>query len=163
DMEHYEAKDLTLQLFRELVGEPALDGLEAGVVVQAYLKDSYDDLADVIAWSSGRHTPVSVRLVKGAYWDTETVVARAEGWPVPGMAYLVRRRLENTSNESFVRHRFAEGRELDELLAPPVVDDLPRREPPAPRATTDPAAPGPYEHEPVAEWRRAEARAAFGA
>ena len=29
---------------------------------------------------------------------------------VPGMAYLVRRLLENTSNESFVRHHFAEGR-----------------------------------------------------
>ena len=41
---------------------------------------------------------------------------------VPGMAYLVRRLLENTSNESFVRHRFAEGRDLDELLAPPAVD-----------------------------------------
>ncbi|TML60203.1 MAG: L-glutamate gamma-semialdehyde dehydrogenase, partial [Actinobacteria bacterium] len=83
DMEHYDVKDLTLQLFRELVSEPALDGLEAGVVVQAYLKDSYDDLADVVAWSAGRRTPVSVRLVKGAYWDTETVVAQAEGWPVP--------------------------------------------------------------------------------
>jgi hypothetical protein len=33
------------------------------------------------------------------------------------MAYLVRRLLENTSNESFVRHRFAEGRALDELVA----------------------------------------------
>src|SRR5438094_4298558 len=73
DMEHYDVKDLTLQLFRELVSEPALDGLEAGVVVQAYLKDSYDDLADVVAWSEGRRTPLSVRLVKGAYWDTETV------------------------------------------------------------------------------------------
>ena len=41
---------------------------------------------------------------------------------VPGMAYLVRRLLENTSNESFVRRRFAEGRDLDELLAPPAVD-----------------------------------------
>ena len=36
---------------------------------------------------------------------------------VPGMAYLVRRLLENTSNESFVRHRFAEGKDLDGLLA----------------------------------------------
>ncbi len=38
---------------------------------------------------------------------------------VPGMAYLVRRLLENTSNESFVRHRFAEGRALAELVAAP--------------------------------------------
>src|SRR5207248_3561876 len=44
---------------------------------------------------------------------------------VPGMAYLVRRLLENTSNESFVRHRFAEGRALDELLIPPNVEHLP--------------------------------------
>jgi delta 1-pyrroline-5-carboxylate dehydrogenase len=33
------------------------------------------------------------------------------------MAYLVRRLLENTSNESFIRHRFAEGLDLDALLA----------------------------------------------
>ena len=42
---------------------------------------------------------------------------------VLGMAYLVRRLLENTSNESFVRHRFAEGRALDDLLVPPKVDE----------------------------------------
>src|SRR6202011_5408538 len=43
---------------------------------------------------------------------------------VPGMAYLVRRLLENTSNESFVRHRYADGRTLDDLLAPPPVAEL---------------------------------------
>src|SRR3979411_2840041 len=40
---------------------------------------------------------------------------------IPGMAYLVRRLLENTSNESFLRQRFAEGEQLDHLLAPPEV------------------------------------------
>src|SRR5437588_7154258 len=83
DMEHYDSKDLTLQLFRELLGEAEFADLEAGAVIQAYLKDSFDDLADLIAWSSGRSRPITVRLVKGAYWDTETVLARAEGWPVP--------------------------------------------------------------------------------
>src|SRR5581483_3849903 len=63
DMEHYDSKDVTLRLFRELLGE--------------------DDLADLVAFSSQRRTPITVRLVKGAYWDTETVVAQAEGWPVP--------------------------------------------------------------------------------
>lgn len=194
DMEQYDVKDLTLQLFRELVDEPELAGLEAGIVIQAYLKDAIHDVADVIAWSAARERPVGVRLVKGAYWDGETILARAEGWPspvfehkdetdanyercarllhdhhgsvraafashnlrslayaitygrakgipdsgyeiqmlygmaepihaairrlglrlrvyapvgdlVPGMAYLVRRLLENTSNESFVRQR----------------------------------------------------------
>ena len=37
---------------------------------------------------------------------------------VPGMAYLVRRLLENTSNESFL-HEQASGRPLEELLAAP--------------------------------------------
>jgi RHH-type proline utilization regulon transcriptional repressor/proline dehydrogenase/delta 1-pyrroline-5-carboxylate dehydrogenase len=37
---------------------------------------------------------------------------------VAGMAYLVRRLLENTSNESFLHH-WREGTQLDELLAAP--------------------------------------------
>jgi RHH-type proline utilization regulon transcriptional repressor/proline dehydrogenase/delta 1-pyrroline-5-carboxylate dehydrogenase len=250
DMEHYDVKDLTLQLFRDLLDEPELSGLDAGVVIQAYLKDSYADLSDVISWSARRSRPVTVRLVKGAYWDAETITARAEGWPspvfadkaetdanfercvdllhdhhgevraafgthnlrslayavvaarargvpdhgyelqllygmaepvhaavrrlglrlrvyapvgelVPGMAYLVRRLLENTANESFVRQRFAEGRDLDELVRPPAVERLPDPDPPARRPPTDPLGPGPYEPEPHAEWRRAEVRTAF--
>src|SRR5207302_2102425 len=82
---------------------------------------------------------------------------------VPGMAYLVRRLLENTSNESFVRRRFKEGRELDALLAAPRVSELPSLDAPTRRPATDPASPGEYHHEPVAEWRRAGVRAAFAA
>ena len=262
DMEHYDAKDLTLELFRSLLDTPGLENLHAGVVIQAYLKDSRDDLADLVAWADRRAAgrgaaappvPVSVRLVKGAYWDSETIVAQAEGWSppvygrkaetdanyercvrllhdhhgtvraafashnlrsiayavayarangiadagyelqmlygmaepiqaairrlglrlriyapvgelVPGMAYLVRRLLENTSNESFVRHRFAEGRRLDELIAAPSVDHpLPAPGPPVRRPATDPAGPGPYHHEPPAEWRRHEVREAVRA
>jgi RHH-type proline utilization regulon transcriptional repressor/proline dehydrogenase/delta 1-pyrroline-5-carboxylate dehydrogenase len=83
DMEHYDVKDLTLQVFRELLSEAEFTELESGIVVQAYLKDSRDDLAEIIAWSAQRTGPITVRLVKGAYWDTETVEAKAEGWPVP--------------------------------------------------------------------------------
>src|SRR5262249_22641846 len=83
DMEHADAKDMTLQLFRDLLDEPGAASLEAGCVIQAYLKDSRADLADLVAWSSTRSRPISVRLVKGAYWDAETIHARAEGWPVP--------------------------------------------------------------------------------
>jgi RHH-type proline utilization regulon transcriptional repressor/proline dehydrogenase/delta 1-pyrroline-5-carboxylate dehydrogenase len=83
DMEHYAVKDLTLQLFRELLAEPELSDLDAGIVIQAYLKDSRDDLADLIAWSSQRVRPVGVRVVKGAYWDSETIEARYHDWPVP--------------------------------------------------------------------------------
>jgi RHH-type proline utilization regulon transcriptional repressor/proline dehydrogenase/delta 1-pyrroline-5-carboxylate dehydrogenase len=76
----------------------------------------------------------------------------------------VRRLLENTSNESFVRHRFAEGRDLDELLANPSTGDgLPGPTDGARRARTEPDAPGEYEPEPLAEWRRESVRAAFAA
>src|SRR5439155_4365962 len=38
---------------------------------------------------------------------------------VPGMAYLVRRLLENTSNESWLRAGFSDGADAKTLLAPP--------------------------------------------
>ena len=38
---------------------------------------------------------------------------------IPGMGYLVRRLLENTSNESFLRHTFFEGSEVEFLLKEP--------------------------------------------
>src|ERR671910_2679977 len=68
DMEHYDAKDLTLQLFRDLLSEDEFADMPAGIVVQAYLRDSRDDLADLVAWSARRGRPITVRLVKGAYW-----------------------------------------------------------------------------------------------
>ena len=78
------------------------------------------------------------------------------------MAYLVRRLLENTSNESFVRHRFAEGRALDELVAPPTVAEIPGpTQPPGRRAHGPAPTRPPYEPEPLREWRRGSARAAF--
>ena len=255
DTEHDDVKDLTFELLRAIGGEFP-DGPALGCVVQAYRKDSYADLRDLVAWAGGTlRTPLQVRLVKGAYWDYETIVARAEGWPVPvfeekaetdanyercarylvehagvvrpafaghnlrslayglaaaqaaglddgavelqllygmaepvhaalrrlgyrvrvyvpvgelvpGMAYLVRRLLENTSNESFLRHRFAEGRELRELIRPPKVaeGDLAEAEPEAaPAPPTDPADPGPFVNEPPAELRRPTPRARLAA
>lgn len=41
---------------------------------------------------------------------------------LPGMGYLVRRLLENTSNESFLRHTFFDDRDIDALLAAPRFD-----------------------------------------
>jgi RHH-type proline utilization regulon transcriptional repressor/proline dehydrogenase/delta 1-pyrroline-5-carboxylate dehydrogenase len=38
---------------------------------------------------------------------------------LPGMGYLVRRLLENTSNESFLRHTFFDAHEVTELLRAP--------------------------------------------
>jgi len=230
DMESYDVKDLTLELVRR-IGEAFPQGLHLGAVVQAYLKESYDDLRALVDWARGR-APLSIRLVKGAYWDYETINAAAHGWPspvyarkaetdanyercidllvanagavrpafashnirslayamtaartaglhdtaielqllygmaepvhaalrrmgmrvrayapvgelVPGMAYLVRRLLENTANESFLRHAYAEADDLEELIRPPHVSG----------EQTTQARTG-FANEPVSEFRR---------
>src|SRR5215471_14513483 len=84
DMEQYERKDLTLALFKEVLSMPAYAKLRhVGIVIQAYLRDAERDIVDLAAWAEKRGTPVWVRLVKGAYWDSETVLARQRGWPCP--------------------------------------------------------------------------------
>ncbi|MEA2146469.1 MAG: proline dehydrogenase, partial [Solirubrobacteraceae bacterium] len=210
DMESLDSREAVLELVLEILDEPEFrDGPSAGLVLQAYLRDSPDQLTEVLEWAqrSQRTPPLQVRLVKGAYWDHEFVEARQHGWPTPvfevkadsdrnfetltrrllgarpsvrvaiashnlrsvahaiavnrasgtadedlelqvlrglgddlqdalaagghrvrtyspigdlvaGMAYLVRRLLENTSNESFLL-RMSEGASLDELLAAP--------------------------------------------
>jgi RHH-type proline utilization regulon transcriptional repressor/proline dehydrogenase/delta 1-pyrroline-5-carboxylate dehydrogenase len=237
---------LTLELARRIGGAFG-DGLHLGAVLQAYLKDSFDDLRALIDWSREHlRVPLNVRLVKGAYWDYETIVAGAHGWPspvyahkaetdanyercmrllvenagtvrpafashnirtiaygmtaarakglhdtaielqllygmaepvhaalrkmgmrvrayapvgelVPGMAYLVRRLLENTANESFLRHAYAEADDLEALIRPPAANEqaLPLLTEPPPRPETNAADPSPFTNEPAAEFRRA--------
>lgn len=211
DMEQYELKELTLEVFTELLLEPEFKSYpHFGCVIQAYLRDSQRDVQRLIEFAKERSTPFTIRLVKGAYWDFETIHARQMGWPVPvftnkkesdanfeacaewmlkahpfirlaigshnirsiasilvsaerhgidpralevqmlygmadgfkrslvkqgirvreyapigelipGMAYLVRRLLENTSNESFLRSKFVENVDTKFLLQDPAV------------------------------------------
>lgn len=84
DMESYALKDLTLDIFCQILSEEEFrQTSDVGIVIQGYLRDSEADLRRLIAWSRERGTPVWVRLVKGAYWDYETTHARQVGWPVP--------------------------------------------------------------------------------
>jgi len=212
DMEQYSVKHLTLEVFQELMMEAEFRSYPFfGMVIQAYLRDSYSDIQDMIRFCEQRGTPLTVRLVKGAYWDYETIEAEQRRWPIPvytnkqesdanfeacselllanyrsiraafgshnvrsiaaaivaaekhnvpmngfeiqmlygmaepikkslvdmgfrvreyapvgelipGMAYLVRRLLENTSNESWLRGKFAEGASSEKLLRDPAVD-----------------------------------------
>ena len=91
DMEHYDVKDLTLQLFRDLLRSPASQGWMPASWCRPTCRDAYADLRELVTWSAGRPRPVTVRLVKGAYWDAETIAARANGWPVPVFAARSRR------------------------------------------------------------------------
>jgi proline dehydrogenase len=210
DMESLDSREAVLELVLDVLAESEFaDGPSAGIVVQAYLRDSPEQLETVLGWASAsaRTPPLQIRLVKGAYWDHELVQARQHGWPAPvfevkadcdrnfealtrrlmearpsvrvaiashnlrsvahaiavsrlhgghdrdlelqvlrglgdelqdalsrrgfrvrtycpvgdlvaGMAYLVRRLLENTSNESFL-HEQARGIPLERLLAAP--------------------------------------------
>ena len=209
DMEHYGLKELTLDLFKKLLSEPELrDYPHFGFVIQAYLRDSQADTEKMLDWARHHGRRFTIRLVKGAYWDFEKVVAAQKTWEipvylskpetdanyeritrlllenrdvvypafashnvrslahaaiyaqklgvkpgdyefqmlygmarpirralvklgyrvreycpvgelVPGMAYLVRRLLENTSNEGFLRAKFGTNTPMAELLSDP--------------------------------------------
>lgn len=244
DMEQYETKELTLALFRSILESPEFaDWNDAGVVIQAYLRDSLADTRALCAWSKGRGNRITVRLVKGAYWDYETIHAQQYGWTipvyqnkwetdanyeecakvlldhhecvstsiashnvrsmamamayaeslglppaalemqmlygmaepmkkglhkmgyrvrdylpvgelVPGMAYLVRRLLENTSQEGFLRAKFAEKVDPAILLKPPAASE---------KDVADPTPQSTFVNEHHADFAHAHQRASFAA
>ncbi len=84
DMEQYAYKDLTLAILKELLMEDEFrTRTDIGVTLQAYLRDSEDDLQGLVAWAKERGHPITVRLVKGAYWDQETIKSRQHNWENP--------------------------------------------------------------------------------
>lgn len=84
DMEQYDFKGIILRLFMEIaMEEPFRHWPGLGLALQAYLRETDEDLEQLIGWVEQRGTRVMVRLVRGAYWDQETVIARQQGWPVP--------------------------------------------------------------------------------
>jgi RHH-type proline utilization regulon transcriptional repressor/proline dehydrogenase/delta 1-pyrroline-5-carboxylate dehydrogenase len=86
DMESLDSREAVLDLVLEVLSEEEfLRGPSAGLVLQAYLRDSPQQVERVLEWasSSGRTPPLTVRLVKGAYWDHELVQASQHGWPTP--------------------------------------------------------------------------------
>ncbi len=84
DMEQYHYKDLTLAILQQVLLEAEFRRRsDIGVTLQAYLRDSYTDLKHLILWAKERGTPLTVRLVKGAYWDQETIKAVQRDWAQP--------------------------------------------------------------------------------
>ena len=243
DMEHLPARRFTLELFKRINDEPEFrDWPHKGIAYQAYMKDADRLLADLLDWARKSGQDFGIRLVKGAFWDEEVVLAnlnntpipvfirkaatdasyercartilenhrhvqlkcashnirtvafviecaRALGVPddrlefqmlngmaenlreawkkqslrlrlyspvgeiVPGMAYLVRRLLENTSSESFLRQSFVNGVDREAMLADPArlaresadpTDDGP--------SETNPGEPAPFSNEPPVTW-----------
>jgi RHH-type proline utilization regulon transcriptional repressor/proline dehydrogenase/delta 1-pyrroline-5-carboxylate dehydrogenase len=109
DMEQVDTRETTLDLVLGLLGEAEFaDGPSAGLVVQAYLRDSVEELKRLLAWSDAhpRATPLTVRLVKGAYWDHEVAVALQQGWQPP--VYVAK--AESDANFERLAKRLVEAR-----------------------------------------------------
>lgn len=209
DMEQYALKDLTLEIFRSVLAEEEFRKRpHAAIALQAYLRDAETDVRELIRWARRLKRRTGVRLVKGAYWDSEIAWAKQKGWPVPvylekaqtdasyerlsrlllenhdvidaafgshnlrslahaivtakmlglpsngyeiqmlygmaepvrqamiqygqrvrvylpvgdllpGMSYLIRRLMENTSNTSFLRQTYADRKDIASLIKPP--------------------------------------------
>ncbi len=84
DMEDSAMVSETLATFKQVLEQPEFrDYPHCGIVMQAYLRRSKNDLEELIAWTRKRGVPIAVRLVKGAYWDTETILAKQHSWPTP--------------------------------------------------------------------------------
>lgn len=85
DMEQFEYRDLTWELFTRTFarGERFGAWAGAGIVLQAYLRQAEEQAEAYVDFAYARGVPFQVRLVKGAYWDYETIVAEAAGWTPP--------------------------------------------------------------------------------
>ncbi len=86
DMEEYRDLDLTIAVFKAILDQPQLRGLEAGIVLQTYLPDALGAMQDLQQWASARvaagGAPIKVRVVKGANLAMEHVDAAMHDWPL---------------------------------------------------------------------------------
>lgn len=84
DMEEYRDLALTVAAFRAVLDEPEFRSFRAGIVLQAYLPDSFEALCELTEWAERRvadgGAPIKVRLVKGANLAMEHVEAELHGW-----------------------------------------------------------------------------------
>ena len=84
DMEEYRDLGLTMLVFKKLLSKPELKNLEAGIVLQAYLPDSYEALKELTEFAQLRTLEggagIKVRIVKGANLAMEHVDAKWHGW-----------------------------------------------------------------------------------
>lgn len=85
DMEEYSDLDITAAVFMKTLDRPGLEGMNAGIALQAYLPDSFRVLKTISEWAKERVAKggscVTIRIVKGANMEAEKVEASAAGWP----------------------------------------------------------------------------------
>jgi RHH-type proline utilization regulon transcriptional repressor/proline dehydrogenase/delta 1-pyrroline-5-carboxylate dehydrogenase len=120
DMESLDTRQSITELVLELLDDPEFEhGPSAGIVLQGYLTDSEEELERLLDWmrERPRTAPFTIRLVKGAYWDHEVVMAAQNGWESPVFTdrrscdrhyeYLTRRLLEARAEGLLLRPAIA--------------------------------------------------------
>ncbi|EGK8068957.1 aldehyde dehydrogenase family protein [Campylobacter upsaliensis] len=95
DMEEFRDLELTVAAFMESVGK---FDIKAGIVLQAYIPDSYEYLKKLLAFSKERvlkgMQPIKIRFVKGANMESEETIASQRGWELPTFS----RKIDTDSN-----------------------------------------------------------------
>ncbi|MDL0108345.1 proline dehydrogenase family protein [Campylobacter felis] len=95
DMEEFRDLELTVAAFMESV---AKFDIKAGIVLQAYIPDSYEYLKKLLAFSKERvlkgMQPIKIRFVKGANMESEETIASQRGWELPTFS----RKIDTDSN-----------------------------------------------------------------
>lgn len=80
DAEEADHLALSLQIFKTLWHDPTIKGWHGfGLAVQAYQKRALPLLKWLVALAKERKSRIPVRLVKGAYWDSEIKLAQQLG------------------------------------------------------------------------------------
>ncbi|HEO8743876.1 TPA: proline dehydrogenase family protein [Campylobacter upsaliensis] len=95
DMEEFRDLELTVAAFMESVSK---FDIKAGIVLQAYIPDSYEYLKKLLAFSKERvlkgMQPIKIRFVKGANMESEETIASQRGWELP----TFERKIDTDSN-----------------------------------------------------------------
>lgn len=85
DMEEYRDLLLTKEIFKKVLSEPEFHKFSAGIVLQAYLPDSFEIQKELTDWAIYRvkngGAPIKIRLVKGANLAMEQFEASLRIWP----------------------------------------------------------------------------------
>jgi len=84
DMEEYRDLDITVEVFKKTLEKPEFKDFYAGIVLQAYLPDSFNVQKDLCEWAKKRveagGAPIKFRLVKGANMEMEETEASQKHW-----------------------------------------------------------------------------------
>lgn len=81
DAEEVERLDMSLDIFSKVSVDPALMGWQGlGLAVQAYQKRAMPVIQWLVALAEQQNRLIPLRLVKGAYWDSEIKRAQENGW-----------------------------------------------------------------------------------